>query len=72
MDYIRRLKDELCAEIHLYNKSKYFQGKGRGYASLDDFDISRMLTDYLKTYDRISEADMYGMLNFAIYLHWLR
>ena len=72
VDYIRQLKDELCAEIHLYNKSKYYQAKGRGYANIDDFDTSRMFTDYLKKYDRIAKSDMYGILNFAIYLYWLR
>ena len=72
VDYIRRLKNELNAEICNYNKSKYFHGKGSGYASLDDFDISRMVTDYLITFDKILEVDMYAMLNFAIYLYWLR
>ena len=72
VDYIRQFKNELHAEIRLYNKSKYFQDTSSRYASLDNFDISRMVTDYLITFDKIAETDMYAMLNFAIYLYWLR
>ena len=72
VDYIRQLKNELYTEIHLDNKSKYFQETSSRYASLDNFEISRMVTDYLTTFDKITEEDMYAMLNFAIYLYWLR
>ena len=72
VDYIRQLKNELYTEIRLYNKSKYFQETSSRYASLDNFEISRMVTDYLTTFDKITEEDMYAMLNFAIYLYWLR
>jgi hypothetical protein len=72
VDYIRQLKNELHTEIRLYNQSKYFQETKSRYASFDNFDISRMVTDYLTTFDKIAEADMCAMLNFAIYLYWLR
>ena len=72
VDHIRQLKNELYTEIRLYNKSKYFQETSSRYASLDNFEISRMITDYLTTFDKITEEDMYAMLNFAIYLYWLR
>ena len=72
VDYIRQLKNELYYEIRLYNKSKYFQEKSSRYASFDNFDVSRMVTDYLATFDKIDEADMHAMLNLAIYLYWLR
>jgi hypothetical protein len=72
VDYLRQLKNELDAEIHLYSKSKYFQETNNRFASLNNYDISRMVTDYLTTFDKITEADMDTMLNFAIYLYWLR
>ena len=73
IDYLRSLKNELQDEIHLYNKSKYYQKKNKSkYADLGDFDTDLMVNDYVEKYDKVSKSDMYGIINFAIYLYYLR
>ncbi|MCL8008691.1 hypothetical protein M8845_14780 [Gelidibacter japonicus] len=70
--YIRVLKDELCREISLQSKSKYYSKSESKYADLSDFDISKMTSDYLETFTKINESDMAQILKFAIYIYYLR
>lgn len=72
VDYIRELKNELYTEISLQTKSKYFHKSTSNFADLEDFDFDRLLADYTKKYNRVSESDMARILNFAIYLYHLR
>ena len=64
IEYIRELKDDLYKEISLQSKSKY--------ADFTDFNVEKMKSDYMKKYKEINSSDMYGILNFAIYLYHLR
>jgi hypothetical protein len=72
IDYIRALKNDLYAEIALGTKSNYFQKSKSNYADLEDYEFEKMKFDYQKKYDSISENDISGMLNFAIYLYHMR
>ena len=72
VDYIRNLKNDLQKEISLGSKSKYFEKSKSNYADLADYKFDRMKKDYLKKYNLISESDMSGILNFAIYLYHMR
>lgn len=72
VEYIRNLKDDLCQEIRLQTKSKYFSKSKSNFADLEDFKFEKMTSDYLDKYSRINESDMRGILNFAIYLYHMR
>jgi hypothetical protein len=66
------LKNDFYAEISSGAKSKYFQKSKSNYADLEDYKFEKMKMDYLKKYEVISENDMNGILNFAIYLYHMR
>lgn len=72
VDYIRRLKDDLYAEISRTTKSGYFQKSPSLYADLADFDIARMTADYHKKYDTVNKDELKGMIEFSVYLHHMR
>ena len=73
IDYLRSMKNELKAEIQLYQKSKYFKkSKKSKYADYADYDIEIMVSDFVGKYEKISKSDMYGIINYAIYLYYLR
>lgn len=72
VDYIRGLKDDLYKEINLQTKSKYFSKSKSNFADLEDFKFEKMTSDYLEKYDKINESDMKGILNFAIYIYYMR
>ncbi len=72
VDYIRNLKNDLYQEINLQSESKYFSKSKSNFADLKDFNLKKMTVDYLNKYDKITELDMKGILNFAIYLYHMR
>jgi len=72
IEYIRELKNDLYKEISLQSKSKYFNKSNSKYADFTDFNVEKMKSDYMKKYKEINSSDMYGILNFAIYLYHLR
>ena len=72
VDYIRHLKNELYDEITKYDKSIYYKKAQRKYANPDDFNLELLKNDYLKRYPLINEEDLGSMINFAIYLYYLR
>jgi len=72
VEYIRGLKNELKKEISLGSKSQYFQKSKSNYADLADYKFEKMKKDFLMKYNLISESDMAGILNFAIYLYHMR
>ena len=72
VEYIRELKNDLYREIRLQAKSKYFSKSKSNIADLNDFKFEKMAVDYHKKYNKITESDMKGILNFAIYLYHMR
>jgi len=72
VDYIRRLNNDLYSEISNPMKSKYFHKRNSNFADLADFDFDRMTEDYHNKYDEVDKEDLKGMINFAIYLYYMR
>lgn len=72
IDYIRELKDYLYQEISLKSKSKYYKKTASDYLELNDFDMKRLKLDTLKKYQEIDSADMDRILNFSVYLYYIR
>jgi hypothetical protein len=72
VEYIRELKNELYKEISLQSKSKYFNKSNSNYSDFTDFKIEKMKSDLLEKYKKINGSDMYGILNFAVYLYHMR
>ena len=72
VDYIRQLKDDLCSEISDPRKSKYYHNSKSMYAVLEDFNVVQMTADYNKKYNKVNKTELIGMINFAIYLYYLR
>jgi len=72
VDAIRKLKNDLQEEISLHSKSKYYNKSRCDYADLADFNLAKMKADLLKRYPKITDLDMTQILNFAVYLYYLR
>ena len=72
VEYIRKLKNELVSEIRLTTKSRYFNKSKSEFADLADFDTQKMKVYFLDKFNEVSEPDMEGILNFAIYIYYLR
>jgi replicative superfamily II helicase len=73
VENLRNLKNELKTEIRLYQKSKYYQKSNNSkYSDLADFDTDLMVSDFVEKYDKVSKSDMYGIINYAIYLYYLK
>jgi hypothetical protein len=72
IDYIRKLKNDLKGEIDLGAQSKYFEKSISELTDLKDYQLENMKSDFLKKYHLINEKDIEAILNFAIYLYYLR
>jgi len=72
VDYLRRLKNDLYIEISSTTSSRYYQGPSSKYAALEDFDVYQMADDYLKKYDTVDRDELIRMINFSIYLYYMR
>ena len=72
VDYLRNLKNDLLDEISNACVSKFYQKSKSNYADLNDFDFEKMRDYYTKKYPKIESSDLGGMVNFAIYLYYLR
>lgn len=72
VDYIRKLRNDLAAEIGLNSASLYYQKSNGIYAGLDDFNIHQMVADYCARFPDIDNAEMHAMINFALYTFHLR
>lgn len=72
VDYIRGLKNDLHDEISKYDKSTYFRKATKKFADPADFDYELLLSNYLKKYPLVDERDMSVIINFAIYIYYLR
>lgn len=72
VDYIRQLKNDLHSEISKGTKSRYFKKSKSKFSDLADFSIDRMVADYKKKYGKIEKSEIMNMINFAIYLYYMR
>ena len=72
VDLIRQFKNDLCSEISLLSKSKYFHKVESAFSELADFDTKQMTADFHKKFDSIDKNEMAAMIDFAIYLFYLR
>lgn len=72
VDYIRQLKNELYSEISKFDKSIYYNKSHGKFAHPSDYNFELLKSDYLKKYPLIDEKDMVAIINFAIYLYYLR
>lgn len=71
IDNIRQLKNELYLEIE-HCSPIYYKGPNSKFAQPNDFDFELLVNDYIKKYPQISKEDMGSIVNFAIYLYYLR
>src|SRR5690349_21257318 len=72
VEYIRQLKNELCSEISLNAKSRYYNKSQSEYASLADFDTEKMTADYALRYERVDRNELREMIYFAVNLYYMR
>lgn len=72
IEYIRKLKKELYLELSNPIKSKYYKKTESEFAHPSDFDIGGLKEKYQKIFPEIQEEDFWSILNFAIYLFYLR
>ena len=72
VDYIRALKNALCAELSNPYRSAYYKNPPSGLAGLNDFDEAGLKKKYQKIFSRIADEDFYTIIAFAIYWYYLR
>ena len=72
IDLIRAIKEDLRKEFSLRAKSQYFVDSENELDEMEDFELDKMKSDYLKKYKSISDTDMMEFLKSAIYLYYLR
>ncbi|MFD0837258.1 hypothetical protein ACFQ0I_15875 [Mariniflexile aquimaris] len=72
VEYVRNLKNDLFKEIRLYEKSEYYIPSKSEFAEFTDFDHKKMKVDFLNKYKKIDDSDMSQIINFAIYLYYMR
>lgn len=72
VDYIRNVKNDLYKEISKFSKSEYYNKSDSKYSDFKDFNSDTMLIDFNNKYQEISKSEMSGMINFAIYLYYMR
>lgn len=72
IEYVRELKNDLFKEIRLYNNSKYYIQSNSKFVEFTDFDHLKMKDDFIDKYEKISVKDMSRIINFAIYLYYMR
>lgn len=72
IDYIRSLRNDLFDEISLSDKSKYFTKSNLEYADLANFKINQMFCDFQLKYNEINDEDLLNIIEFAIYLFYVR
>ena len=70
VDALRRLRDELKAEIQKFDKSGYFVSKDRPIA--EHFDFERMVADFGAKYPSVESPDIRGVISYALYYYYFR
>jgi len=72
VERLRRLKNQVVAEIEKTKDSNYYSKGPSEFAELSDFDIDRMTTEWRKNFSDVSDRDMHNFIAGAIYLYYLR
>lgn len=72
VDYIRDIKNDLFNEISKVTRSKYYQKGDSGFADLLDFNVEKMVNDYLEEFPKMDKSEMQEMIHYAIYLYYMR
>ena len=72
VDLIRALKNDLKQEISKHSKSQYYARSTGQYAALEDFNTDRMIDAYSRKYPNIDISELAGIINFALYVYYLR
>jgi hypothetical protein len=70
VDALRRLRDELKAEIQKFDKSAYFVSKDRPIT--EHFDFERMVADFGARYPSVESPDIRGVIGYALYYDYFR
>ena len=71
VEYLRTIKNDLFSEISKSTKSKYFKNS-KGLANMTDFNLEKLLKEYSLKYEKIEKEDLSTMINYSIYLYYMR
>ena len=71
VEYLRIIKNDLFLEISKNTKSKYFKNS-KGFANMSDFNLEKLYKDYSEKYNKIEKGDLLTMINYSIYLYYMR
>ena len=71
VEYLRTIKNDLFSEISKSTKSKYFKNS-KGFANMTDFNLEKLLKEYSLKYEKIEKEDLSTMINYSIYLYYMR
>ena len=69
---IRKLKDDIQAELEKAKTSKFFAGSTGKYSNRNDWDVDGLLSHLKKNHPDVSEAAIDSFLPYAIYIYYLR
>lgn len=72
IEILRALKNQLQAELGRFEKSVYWLGSHGRYADYSDFDLERLLHDLEKNYPQVARDEIQGLINFGVYLYYLK
>lgn len=68
---MRRLKDELQAEIGKSRHSRYYTHTGGDYAEMSDFDLAALSRDSIARYPEIPAAEIESFVAFSVFINHL-
>ena len=71
VEYLRTIKNDLFSEISKSTKSKYFKNS-KGLANMTDFNLEKLIKEYSLKYEKIEKEDLSTMINYSIYLYYMR
>jgi hypothetical protein len=72
VDLLRRLKDDVQAEIHRRERSRYFTGRHGTNAAIEDFDVERLTQALARSYPDVPREEIAAFVPTTIYLYYLR
>jgi hypothetical protein len=72
VDLLRRVRNAIKGEVRLYAKSKFYRGPTGATAGLDDYDFDGLVGHFRNVFPEISDWDMRTIVNFSLYLFYLR
>ena len=72
VDLMRRLKDEVRAEVGKGPASKYYTRPHGGFADMRDFDRDRMAREMAAAFPDVPRQSVSQFIEYAVYLYYLR